>query len=313
MTTPVSPAGAQRAESYLRQRADEELAEASSLAQVQPTADDRATTAKACVARTAALAGALAAGGAIPDTTAVSVLDGLGAALVQRGLLPAAALPAEPATELLAEPPDTPSRQPDTVRAFPAGVTVECEIDGFGFPIRLRLGALVTDGHSTYVTWRADYTDPQLTGPQAPFKAPDPWVALNGVTAADDLGGSYQDMGSTYFGRFRGNGHFRWEGWSQLGAAPPDEARLLEVTLAGNPHTRIALDRAREPAVTAAELDPADAADRLVDAGSLTLLADNLVQRPGMQPSLGTVAMAADLLAAGVLRPASPSLARLAA
>jgi hypothetical protein len=76
---------AQRAESYLRQRVGQELAAASSLAQVQATADDRATTAKARIARTAALAGALAAVGAIPDTAAVSALDGLRAALVQQG------------------------------------------------------------------------------------------------------------------------------------------------------------------------------------------------------------------------------------
>jgi hypothetical protein len=73
----------------------------------------------------------------VPETAAVSELEGLGAA--------DAGGPA-PAAELPAEPPDTPSRQPDTVRAFRAGVTVECEIDGFGFPLRVRLGVLVTDG-----------------------------------------------------------------------------------------------------------------------------------------------------------------------
>ncbi|HUB41602.1 MAG TPA: hypothetical protein VMA72_22380 [Streptosporangiaceae bacterium] len=238
---------AQRAEGYLRQRAGEELAEASSLAQVQVTADDRATTAKACLARTGALAGALAAVGAIPETAAVGVLDDLGKALVQRGLLPAAELPAGPAPDPPRRP-DTPSCQPDTVRAFPAGVTVECEIDGFGFPLRVRLGALVTDGQSARITWRADYTDPQLTGPEAWRQGPDPWVALRGVTAADDLGGSYQGAGWTYFGGAgvrRECGYFCWAGWSRLDAAPPEEARWLEVTLAGRAPVRIEMDRAR--------------------------------------------------------------------
>jgi hypothetical protein len=302
----------QRAEGYLRQRASQELAEASSLAQVQATASDRATIAKACLARTAALAGALAAVGAIPETAAVGVLDGLGTALVQRGLLPASELDVGPVAL-------GPSRQPGTVRAFPAGATVECEIDGFDFPLRIRLGALVTDGQSARITWRAAYTDPQLAGPEAPFQGPDPWVALRGVTAADDLGGSYQDVGCTYFGGAgirRECGYFCWEGWSRLSVAPPDEARWLEVTFAGRAPVRIGMGRAREPAVSAAVLDPAGAADRYVDAGSLTLLAAGLPPLPGVPLSarpFSTVAMAADLLAAGVLQPGDPALARLAA
>jgi hypothetical protein len=306
---PASLLDAQRAESYLRQRASEELAEATSLAQVQATADDRATTAKTCIARTAALAGALAAVGAIPETAAVTVLDRLGAALVERGLLPATELPDRPET--------SPSRQPETVRAFPAGVAVECEIDGFGFPLRVRFGALVIDGQSARITWRAAYTDPRLTGSEAWRQGPDPWVAFRGVTAADDLGGRYDGGLPFAHGRFShgesGEGtSFRWEGWSGLDPAPPDEARWLEVTLADRLPVRIELDRAREPAATTAALDPAGAADRLVDAGSVTLLAEDLVQRPGMRP-LSTLVMAADLLAAGVLRAGDPALARLAA
>src|ERR1700758_3190989 len=69
----ASSLDAQRAESYLRQRVGQELAEASSVAQAQSAADDRATTAKACIARVSALAGALAAVGAIPEAAAVSV------------------------------------------------------------------------------------------------------------------------------------------------------------------------------------------------------------------------------------------------
>jgi hypothetical protein len=62
-----------------------------------------------------------------------------------------------------------------------------------------------------------------------------------------------------------------------------------------------------EHAVTVAALDPSAAADRYLDARSVTLLAGAPARPPGI------VAMAAELLAAGVLQPGSPSLARLAA
>jgi len=74
---------AQHAENYLRLRADEELREAIAEAQVQATADDLATTAKRCMARVAALAGALTAVGDVPVPVAESVLDHLGAALTR--------------------------------------------------------------------------------------------------------------------------------------------------------------------------------------------------------------------------------------
>src|ERR1700722_3870207 len=93
--TPAKPAralDAQHAESYLRLRAGDELGEAISVAQVQATADDLATTAKRCVARVAALAGALAAVEAVPESVAVSVLHERCAALVLRGLLAASEL-----------------------------------------------------------------------------------------------------------------------------------------------------------------------------------------------------------------------------
>lgn len=297
---------AQGAESYLRQRACQELAEASSLTQVQ-AAGDREAAASACVARTAALAGVLAAVGAIPETAAVSVLAGLRAGLVRRGLLPA---------ELPGEPEPGRERQPGTVRAFPAGTTVECEIDGFGFPFRIRLGALVTDGQSARITWRAAYTDPHLAGrPRWWDEGPDPWDAFSGITAVDDLAGQYDGGIGVAGGRHGTSGEaarFRWEGWSWLDPAPPDQARWLEVTLAGGAPVRIAMDRAREHAATAAALDPADAADRYLDARSVTLLIGD-PEHPGRSRSADVVAMAADLLGAGVLRPASPSLARLAA
>jgi hypothetical protein len=299
-----------RAESYLRQRADEELAEAISLAQVQAAAADRASTAKSCMARTAALASVLASVGAIPETAAVTVLDGLGAALVQRDLLPASGLDFEPPTP-------GPSGQPVAVRAFPTGVAVECEIDGFGFPFRVRFGALVTDGQSARITFRAAYTDPRLTGPEAWRQGPDPWVAFRGVTAADDLGGQYEGgLGVAHGGFSHGESgegtSFRWAGWSWLDPAPPEEARWLAVTLAGRAPVRIEMDRARQPAVTAAALDPAGAADRYLDARSVNMLTSD-PEHPRRSRSADVVTMAADLLSAGVLQPASPSLARLAA
>ena len=303
--------GGPRAESFLWQRAIAALAEASSLPRDPAAGDDREAAVRAGIERTVSLAGVLAAVGAIPETKAVSVLAGLRAGLVQRGLLPA--------DELAGEPEPGRARKPGRVRAFPAGATVEGDIDGFGFPVRFRVSALVTDGQSARITWRADYTDPELAGPQAPFPGPDPWEVLRGVTAADDLGGSYQNAGYIYFGGAgvrRECGYFSWAGWGRLDAAPPDQARWLEVTFPGRPPVRIGMDRAREPAVTAAALDPAGAADRYVDAGSVALLAASLVPLPGMPTSaapFSTVAMAADLLAAGVLQPDSPSLARLAA
>lgn len=275
-------------------------------------ADGRTTAANTCMARTAALAAALAAVGAIPETTAVSVLDGLRAGLVQRGLLPDA--------ELRGEPEPARARQPGTVRAFPAGVAIDCEMDGFRFPVRVRFGALVTDGQSARMTWRAAYTDPQLAGrPRSWREGPDPWVVFRGVTAIDDLAGQYDcGVGFAHGGDSEsGEGaSFRWAGWSWLDPAPPDEARWLEVTFPGRAPVRIAMDRAHEPAATPAALDPAGAADRYVDAGSVNLLAASLVPLPGLPLSVwpfSTVTMAADLLSAGVLRPDSSSLARLAA
>jgi hypothetical protein len=72
------------------------------------------------------------------------------------------------------------------------------------------------------------------------------------------------------------------------------------------------MDRAHEPAVTAAALDSASSADRYLNARSVTLLTGD-PEHPGRSRSTDVVAMAADLLGAGVLQPASPSLARLAA
>jgi hypothetical protein len=291
---------AQHAESYLRLRAEDELGEAISLTQVQATADDLATAGKGCMARVAGLAGALAAVGAVPESVAVSVLDELGAALVQRGLLPASELDTEPAApgSLF---------EPVSVRAVPVGITAVCDIDGFGFPVRIRFGTLVTGGQSARVVCRAAYSDPALTGPEAWFQGPDPSRALTRVMAADDLGGTYRVTGIIYHGGFSDGGRFRWEGWTRLDPAPPAEARWLEFTLAGNPPARIPLEHPGEHAVTVAALDPAAAADRYVDARSVTLLA-GAPARPR-----GIVAMAGELLAAGVLKPGSPSLARLAA
>jgi len=296
----ASPLDAQQAANYLRLRAEEELREAMSDAQVQATADDLATTAKACMARVASLAGVLTAVGAVPGPVAEGVLADLGAALVQGRLLPASELDSAPVA------PASPGR-PVSVRAVPVGVTAACGLDGFGFPVRLRFGALVTDGQSARLTWRAAYTDPALTGPAAPFQGPDPQMALRNVTAADDLGGSYHGKGSAVGGRFSEGGRFRWEGWSRLDPAPPAEARWLELMPAGGVLVRIPLGHGREHAVTVAALDPADAAVRYLDARSPTLLSPDPARPPGV------VAMAADLLAAGVLAPGSSSLARLAA
>ncbi|HEY2078521.1 MAG TPA: hypothetical protein VGH53_19500 [Streptosporangiaceae bacterium] len=296
----ASPSYAPRAENYLRLRADEELGEATSHAQVQATAEDRATTAKGCMARVAGLAGALAAVGAAPESVAVSVLGELGAALVQRGLLPASELDTEPvAPGALFEP--------VSVRAVPVGVTAVCAVDGFGFPVRVRFGALVADGRLARITWRAAYTDPALTGSEARFQGPEPWSALRSLTAADDVGGEYHGMGYAYRGRFREGGQFGWDGWTRLDPAPPAEARWLDLSLVGNPPARIPLEHPREHAVTVAALDPAGAADRYLDARSLALFAGAPERPPGI------VAMAGELLAAGVLQLGSPSLARLAA
>jgi hypothetical protein len=299
-TEQVPPFDVRRAENYLRLRAEDELGEAISLAQVQATPDQLATAAKGSVARTAVLAGALAAIGAVPESAAVGVLDDLGAALVQRRLLPASELWTEPVA------PGHPS-EPVFVRAVPVGVTAKGDIDGFGLPVRIRFGALVTDGQSARITWRAAYADPALTSSQAQFQGPDLSEALRGVTAADDRGSTYSPTGITFHGGFRDGGRFRWEGWTGLDPAPPAEARWLELTLAGNPAVRIPLERPREHAVTVAALDPSTAADRYLDAGSAALLACDTARPPAI------VAMAADLLAAGVLQPGSPSLARLAA
>jgi hypothetical protein len=291
---------AQHAEAYLRLRAGDELGEAVSLARVQATADELATTAKGCMARVAGLAGVLAAVGAVSESVTVSVLGELGAALVHRRLLPASELEREPVA--LGSP-----FQPVSVGAVPVGVTAVCAVDGFGFPVRVRFGALVTDGRLARITWRAAYTDPALAGSEARFQGPEPWTALRSLTAADDLGGEYHGMGYAYRGRFGKGGQFGRDGWTRLDPAPQAEARWLDLSLVGNPPVRIPLEHPREHAVTVAALDPAGAADRYLDACSLALLA-GAPERPA-----GIVAMAGELLAAGVLQLGRPSLARLAA
>jgi hypothetical protein len=300
-TEQFPPFDAQRAENYLRLRADEELSGAISLAQVQATTDDLATVASGSIERVAALAGALAGIGAVPESVAVSVLEDLGAALVRQHLLPT--------SELLAGPvaPGRSMSQTVSVLAFPVGVTAESDADGFEFPVRIRFSALVTDGRPARITWRAAYTDPTLTGTQAMFRGPDPTTDLRSLTAADDRGSTYHSTRTTSHGGFSDGGHFRWEGWTELDMAPSAEARWLDVTLAGHPAVRIPLEHPREYAVSVAALDPAGAADRYLDAGSMALLAGVQVRPPGI------VAMAGELLAAGVLQPGSASLARLAA
>ena len=297
---PVSPFDAQRAETYLRLRADAELSEAMSRARGHAD-DDLLEIGRKNMARVGALAGALSAVGAVPEPVAASVIADLGDALVSRHLLPSADLD----TELVLP---GPSPRPVSLRAVPAGVTAECAVEGFGYPVRIRFGALVTDGQSARITWRAAFTDPALTGPRAPFLGPEPSTALRNVPAADDLGGRHRVASSLTHGRFGSGGRFRWEGWCRLEPAPSAAARWLELTLAGNRPVRISLDHPRvEQAAIVTALDPATAAERYVDAGSVALLADDPVRPPGV------VAMAVDLLAAGVLQPDSPSLARLAA
>lgn len=301
--------GAQRAESYLRLCAEQELGEAVAEAQTLATARDEGSIAIAREHRVTALAGALAALGAVHESTAMGVLADLNAALVQSGLRPAREADAAPEPGLA--PP------PDVLRAFPAGGAVECKSDYFAFPLHVRLSALVTDGQPARLTYRLAYTDPQLSGRDAYLAGPDPWDAFRGSTAADDRGGQYDVSIGVAGGGHRKAGagmSFRWEGWLGLNPAPPDEARWLEVTIAGQAGVRIGLERVREPAVSTAVLDPAGAADRYLDARSVTLLtSDPELRGPNRSRSADVVAMAADLLDAGVLEPASPSLARLAA
>lgn len=214
-----------------------------------------------------------------------------------------------PISELLAGPVASGSSTSQTMSAlaFPVGVTAESEADGFEFPVRVRLSALVTEGRTAQITWRAAYTDPALTGNSAIFQGPDPTTGLRSVTAADDRGSTYHAMRTTSYGGFSDGGHFRWEGWTELDLAPSAEARWLDLTLAGHPAVRIPLQHPRDYAVSVTALDPAGAADRYLDAGSMALLAGVQVH-----PS-GIVAMAGELLAAGVLQPGNTSLARLAA
>jgi hypothetical protein len=292
---------AQQAEHYLRQRADDELAAAVAGAQAPAAADEASP--RACLQRATELAGVLSAVGAVPEPAAFSVLGELRSALERRGLLDA-----EPDEE--SEPPA--ARVPETVRAFPAGLTASCAVEGFPEPMRFRLGALVTDGQRARLTTRAAYADPKLTGPRWFHHGPDPLMALWGgrLTATDDLGGRYEDTGGSWGGNHHDGGRFHWDGWIGLDPVPPQEARWLEVTLAGRALPRIPLRRQSEPATTVAALEEAGAASRYLDARTLTLLAG----APDFRfRSLSVVTTAEVLLAAGVLPTGSPPLGRLAA
>ncbi len=110
----------------------------------------------------AELAAALDACGAISDTSAAEVVDGLRSALAARSLID----PQEFLGDIFARTfPRTPATPAGPVRAIPVGAQAESEL--LGRPFRLYLGALIVDRRSALLTMQSRF-DADLTagGPE---------------------------------------------------------------------------------------------------------------------------------------------------
>lgn len=263
------------------------------------------------VERITGLAAALTAIGAINEATEVQVLEDYRTSLAVRGMtdphLIFAHLPWRPP----AQSPQPHSSGP--LRAIPVGVVAECEVDGQRG--RIYLGALVTDGSSSTLTFRSRFEQPVWTSaPSQPRHVKMRHVvmlrALRNFAATDNLGGSY----NVHFSG--GGGGEDWRGRLDISPPPPAGVRWLDLSLPGTAApVRIPLDAA-PPALTISSrsLDPADAADRYLDNCTIEQLQEI---RPADDESAGdwpgVFDLSAELLAAGVLTTGSPSLARLAA
>jgi hypothetical protein len=260
--------------------------------------------------RIAAVARALAAAGAIDDSTAADVLADLEAALAIRSLIPTDQLRGSPMRSFaslyfpgqrLVRAPATP---PVPVRLIPAGTVATCKVQRQR--LRVYLGSMVVDGQSAALSITARL----VPGRVPPKPLPVPWQILNNCTAADDQGSSY---GIQFSG---GGADDHWHGLLHLTPVPPAQTRWLDFSLPGTDPVRLRLDGAPRNLPTSEVSLPADgAADRYLDAQTAELLAPN--DEDGDDEDRGKdtrVAWAArGLLGAGVVGPLNPALRRLAA
>jgi hypothetical protein len=279
--------------------------------------------AAAGLARVEAIAGVLAAVGAITAETEEDVVGGLREALAARSRIDHDALfgyhrfgghTLVSTSTFIGHPmrrmaggTAAPSGPP---RAIPVGASATGEIDGV--PVRFYLGALVFDQGGAALTVRARFPA-ELEERDDGF-----YDALSDISAVDDRGGAYRAGFSS-----GGGGAGEWDARLQLSPAPPPGVRWLDMTVPGAPAVRVRLDATPRDLQITTEQVTTSAADRFLDAQTIRLLARQSTDLdwpsdddPDVSDDgdlLPLLRIARHLVAAGVLRTDSPSLRRLAA
>ena len=263
--------------------------------------------AQACVERVGALAGVLAAVGAISAQTETDVVADFTFALAARSRIEPDALLGDgwfPATARIGAGTRT-ARSGRPADALPVGVFANGEVEGV--PVRFYLGVLVFDQGSAALTMQARFPAESF---EHDHRHRDPMFdALSDVRAVDDRGGTYQAHFSG------GGGDGKWDGRLHLMAAPPAGVRWLDMTLPGAPVVRIPMDTPAADLRVTTEAVTTTAADRLLDAQTAQLLlasATDAAEFLAGDDTPNVFGMAADLLAAGVVTTSSESLRRLA-
>ncbi|HEY2508830.1 MAG TPA: hypothetical protein VGI58_20120 [Streptosporangiaceae bacterium] len=259
--------------------------------------------------RVAELAAGLAASGVVDETTARTVVGDLHTALALRGLTYPSALFEEVLASRWHQLQATPRAPAGPARAIPIGVTTDCALHGH--PGRVYLGILLVEPGETAVTLRAKLAeDPARSRSRLP---PDIMNALDDLDAVDDQRRSY----SAYFS---GGGDTQdWDGQLTLSMSPPAEARWLDLSIPGASPVRIDLSApASVLPTTSRPRPPGTAADRYIDLLTTRMLSYNWsgsgwAVDPDNDVQPKAVAVAAGLLAAGVLGETSPALGRLVA
>jgi hypothetical protein len=196
------------------------------------------------------------------------------------------------------------------IRAIGLGTTVPVEVAGGRGEVVLLAAVFAADRAALAVTART-CGPPRMSGPQVR----DPLLELlSGGTAADDRGTSYQL-------NFTGGGSDdEWTGRLEFSPLPPPSARWLDVTLGSGQPVR--LDLAESAAVAApgpssptamAAYPPGDSpGERYLDLVAENLVRSTVLGGVGRDDLVGLPEVVAGLRAAGVLGGRSPALGRVA-
>jgi hypothetical protein len=257
--------------------------------------------ASVCLERLTATARALASVDALSVEVALAVVDDLRTALAARSLIDPADLPGDPHRHWPG--PAGPARTSGPMLAMPIGMPAAGQIEGE--PVRYYLSALVIDGGQAVVAYSARFP-PAFLHHRVPARRSALMSHLRETTATDDGGRSYR-------AGFSGGGSAgHWDGSLKLHPAVPAGVHWLDITLPGAETVRVDLATVPPPLpVTSVALPAESLADRYLDQQTLDLLrAGPREQADDDEPA--APAIAAALLAAGVLPVGSPALGRLA-